>query len=74
MKGTVNNFGNTYEYNLSEHDKDKIVMLLLEYFGKTTVHEEGIYQNDSAMIEAPEYMTSICEVFDFKEVGDELPF
>ena len=70
VKGSFEKYGDTYTYDITDEQKDKIVQRLIEYYAdpKHCHFGEGIHQDDDSIIDAPGVLSDICDnIIEFKD-------
>jgi len=56
-------------YEMTEDKKDRIISEIMKYVKKhDCVDAEHLMQDDDCLIEAPEVLSDILEIFDFKTI------
>lgn len=61
IKGSFEGFDSDVRYEITDEMKDKIVARLIEYYSTHLWFGEGIQQDDSSIIDAPEVLSDICD-------------
>lgn len=72
LKGWFNPYGDGSRvcYEITDEQKDEIVMRLLQYYKDYSCFGEAIHQDDDSIMEAPSVLSDICDniiKFEYKE-------